>query len=164
MGETLVLEEAKEFKEYELLPEDTILEAKITSAKKVTTKMIDEDTGEPVVQVEFVFLAQDEPYKSENRKFWGKTSTKFSAHEKCRLYSWTKEIMSVNELKTGFVLDLDALVGNHCRIVLDVNTWDDKKQTNPDGTPVKRSNNPVKEVIRSRNTGPSVGYDESEPF
>ncbi len=149
-----VLEEPKS-QEYELIPEDTILEAKIASAKVVTTKMTDQVTGEPIKQVEFVFVVQDEgDYK--DRQLWGKTSTKFVSHEKCRLHAWVLEIMAVNELPNGFKLSLPALVGNLCRVVVGVNEWEDKNGE-------KRTNNPVKDVIRSRSATRKVAADE-EPF
>jgi hypothetical protein len=150
-----ILEESKSG-EYELIPEDTILEAKITSAKVITTKMIDEGTGEPVKQVEFIFVVQDEG-DYQGRKLYGKTSTKFTSHEKCRLHAWVLEIMAIDELPIGFKLSLPALVGNLCRIVVTVNEWEDKK------TGEKKSNNPVKDVIRSRSASRKVAPAE-EPF
>lgn len=163
MGDTFTLEESTG-EDFELIPEDTILEAKVLKIQTVTTKMTDEHTGEPVKQVEFTFGILDEPYAAANRKAWGRTSTKFTTHENCRLRAWVTEIMAVNELPTGFRLDTDALVGNQCRIVLEVNTWEDKK-AGPDpvtGQPRYKSNNRVKEVIRSRAAG-RPAHDE-EPF
>lgn len=162
MGDTYTLEESTG-EEYEIIPEGTIVEAKVTKIQTVTTKMTDENTGEPVKQVEFTFVIQDEPYV--DRKAWGRTSTKFTTHENCRLRAWVTEIMAVNQLPTGFRLDTDALVGNQCRIVLEVNTWEDKK-AGPDpltGETRYKSNNRVKEVIRSRSA--KAAYDPAEePF
>lgn len=152
MSDLFVLEESVE-QEYELIPEDTILEAKVTKVQVVTTKMTDENTGEPVKQVEFTFVIQDEPYK--DRKAWGRTSTKFTTHEKCRLRAWVNEIMAVDALPTGFKLDLQGLVGSRCRIVMEVNSWEDKKTQEP------KANNRVKEVIRSRSSRPAA---PEEPF
>lgn len=162
MGDTFTLEESTG-EEYELIPDGTIVEAKVAKVQVVTTKMIDEVTNEPVKQVEFTFLILDEPYV--DRKAWGRTSMKFTTHENCRLRAWVTEIMAVNSLPTGFRLDLDALVGNQCRIVLEVNTWEDKK-AGPDpltGEPRYKSNNRVREVVRSRNAGTSYNPAD-EPF
>lgn len=152
MGDTFTLEETSG-EEYEIIPEDTILEAEVGKVQTVTTKMLDEQTGEPVKQVEFTFLIKDEPYVS--RKAWGRTSTKFTTHENCKLRAWVTEIMAVDNLPTGFRLDTDALVGQRCRIVMEVNSWEDKK------TGQTKSNNRVKEVIRSRSAGTSFN---EEPF
>lgn len=162
MADTYVLEESSN-EEYELIPEDTVLEAKVTKVEEVTTKMTDEHTGEPVKQVKFTFAIEDEPYKSAGRLAWGRTSTKFTTHEKCRLRAWTTEIMGVDTLPTGFRLSLPALVGNYCRIVMSVREWEDKK-AGPDpetGQPRYRQSNDVKEVIRSRNVRPAAA---DEPF
>lgn len=142
--------------EYELIPEDTILEAKIVSVKTVTTKMTDQVTGEPVKQVEWIFVVKDDGPFYE-RKLYGKTSTKFVTHEKCRLHAWVLEVMAVDELPPGFKLSLSALVDNACRVVVSVNTWTDKK------TDEEKSNNLVKDVIRSRSATRKVARDE-EPF
>lgn len=172
MGDTFTLEESTG-DEYALIPDGTVLEAKVGSAKVVTTKMVDEETGDPVKQVEFTFIVQDETCPDEQgndmpvkgRKAWGRTSTKFTTHENCRLRAWVTEIMAVNELQSGFRLDLEALEGSLCRIVVEVNTWEDKKAgPDPDtGETRYKSNNRVKEVIRSRTAKTSYNPAE-EPF
>lgn len=159
MGDLYTLEESTG-EDYTLIPEDTILGVKVTKVETVTTKMTDEITGEPVKQVEFTFVVTDDgDYQS--RKVWGKTSTKFTTHEKCRLRAWTQEILAVDELPPGFKLDTDGLVGNSCRVVVGVNTWEDKK-AGPDpltGAAQYKSNNKVKDVIRARG-----GRPPEEPF
>lgn len=152
MGDTFTLEESPEG-EYEIIPEDTILEAEVGKVQTVPTKMIDEQTGEPVKQVEFTFIIKDEPYVG--RKAWGRTSTKFTTHENCKLRGWVTEILAVDALPTGFRLDTDALVGSRARIVLEVNSWEDKKSGET------KSNNRVKEVIRSRSASKATA---EEPF
>lgn len=174
MGDTLVLEESTGSEDFELIPEDTILEAKVTKIAKETTKMIDETTGDPVQQYVFTFAILDSPYVEQKRLAWGRTSLKFSTHEKCRLYNWVLEIMAINELQPKFRLDLDNLLGLQCRIVMGVRSWDDKKaKQNDDGTyvatgttePPVKSSNYVKEVARSRTArSTAVAQAEEEPF
>lgn len=166
MSETFTLVEAPETPDFEVIPEGTILQVKITKAVVETTKMTDETTGEPVKQVVFTFAIQDEPYLTDKRLLWGRTSTTFSNHEKCRLYQWVKGIMSVSELPPGFTLNLQSLVGSACRVEVSVDTFDDKKQpVNEDGTYKRRSVNKVKNVIPARSTRAAdpVRPDE-EPF
>lgn len=150
MSETLTLEEAPEGGDFEIIPEDSILEAEVAKVEVVTTKMTDENTGEPVKRVEFTFLIQEEPYLSQKRRLWGSTSTKFNQHENCKLRAWVQEIMAVDQLTTGFKLDLQALVGNRCRVVVEERSWESKTKTNEDGTPFIERRNGVKEVFRSR--------------
>lgn len=152
--EIFVLEESTAT-EFTLIPDETVLEAKVAEVKIETTKMKDQVTGEPVKQVVFKFAILDEPFnqtdEGQQRFIWGRTSTKFSTHENCRLHAWVLEIMAVDELPAGFKLNLQDLVGNQCRVVAEVNTWDDKKK-DPDenGEYPKKSNNRVKELLRSR--------------
>lgn len=154
--EIFVLEESKPLEEYTLIPDETVLEAKVAEVKIETTKMKDQSTGEPVKQVVFKFAILDEPFNATDegtqRYIWGRTSTKFSTHENCRLHAWVLEIMAVDELPPGFKLNLQDLVGNQCRVVAEVNTWEDKKK-DPDpvtGEYPTKSNNRVKELLRSR--------------
>lgn len=180
MSDDLVLGEAKEFEPFPVFPEDTILEAIVRDAKIYTTKMIDKDTDEPVKRVKFKFEVvapeswpgedgtpilttyQDKDDNTRRRTFYGETSVAFTAHEKCRLYNWTLAIMGAKEgLPTGFTLrkendgTLSALLKKQCRIVLEVNEWDDKKNPIEDDltgeiTYPKKRNNKVKAVAKTR--------------
>lgn len=156
---TLTLTES-DSREYELIPHGTIIDAKVSKVEKVTTGMKNDD-GSAVEQIAFTFRLLDDSY-GEERNSWGRTSTKFSTHEKCRLYAWVLELMGVDELPPGFKLRLGDLVGNECRVRIEVNEWDDKK-ADPDpetGEYPKKQNNRVSDVIRSKNV--SERYEE--PF
>ena len=159
---TFVLEESTGV-EYELIPDGTIVPAKVVEVKRETTKMKDQVTGDPVEQIVFKFALLTDDY-GEGKVVWGRTSTKFSTHENCRLHAWVLEIMGVNELPAGFRLDLQDLVGNECRVSVEVNTWEDKKAgPDPETGEIRyKSNNRAKDVIRSRASA-KPNYDE-EPF
>ena len=199
MSDDLVLGEAKEFEPWPVFPEDAIFEAVVREAKIYTTKMTDKDTNEPVKRVKFKFEAlAPETWPAEdgtpipikvadnegvmrNRKFFGETSVAFTQHENCKLYNWVLAIIGAKEgLPKGFTLHREAdgtlrpLIGKQCRIVLEINEWDDKKNPKEDDvtgqiTYPKRRNNRVKAVAKTRSaplagaTQSSPDYDE-EPF
>lgn len=180
----LVLGEAKESVDFVLIPEDRMVEAKVLEAKIYTSKMTDDD-GEPVKRVRFKFgcvqevITDDEGAEIDisKRKVYGETSVSFVPHENCKLYAWTLAILGINELPKGFAMPIDdngnltGLVDGRCRIITEINTWDDKKNPIPqdDGSVKypKKSNNRVKGVAKSRTAAPATAsaeeFDE-EPF
>lgn len=162
---TFTLEESTGSGEYDLIPDGTVVPAKVVKVAKEKTNMTDEVTGEKVEQIVFSFALLTDDY-GENRRVFGRTSTKFTTHPNCKLHAWVLELMAANELPAGFKLNLQDLVGNECRVAVEVNTWEDKKQ-DPDpetGKYPEKSNNKVTDVIRAANTGVATASFLEEPF
>lgn len=172
--DVLVLKEStsKDFGEKPLLDEPTVVEAKVVSAKRQNHKFFKDDDGRPQQEILFTFEILDEGYENEEgepRREWGSTSTTFSSHEKCKLRNWVKEILAVNDLPVGFKLRVDEkgylpdVAGGKCRIVLGVDSWEDKKaDPDADGKYPLRHRQVVRDVMRSRSAAtPAIA---EEPF
>jgi len=149
-----VLAPSTDLPEIEPFPDGSELAAEVVKVEVKTAPFTD-DEGNPVKQVEFVFELPGYTIPGKDggtftRRVYGKTSTTFSLSDRCRLKAWVQEIMSVDELPVGYSLELDDLVGNPCRVILKLKTYDDKKSpVLPDGTYRKRSINEVTDVLRA---------------
>lgn len=161
-------------KPFALIPEDTVLDAEVGAVKddiKPFNKKDDKgnDTGIPVVKPTFTFLTS---FDGQDRKVWGETWPEFYPHPDCQLWSWTKEILGVDNLDPDFVLDTDDLVGLKCRVTMGVRSYWSNKGLPPkeDGTPAEKTErfvNFVKDVQRASTASVGAGsaaakYDD--PF
>lgn len=145
------------------LPDDTIVSAKCLTVK-LQEKPYTDDDGNKVTKVVFKFQI-DEPdgqYQNwDGVTVYGETSTKFVDHPDCKLRNWAQSILAT-QFPTGFRLDTDVLQNESCRIVLELNEWEDKKTGEP------KQNNRVRDVMpargRSMATPAGAGYPDEEPF
>jgi hypothetical protein len=141
------------------IPEDEIITTKVMNVKQVKmlradkTPFKDED-GKEVEQIEFSFTVEEPSSPYDGQRFWGKTSTTFTTNANCRLRAWAQEILG-QELVTGYHLNTDDLIGNHCRVVVGIREYAGK-----DGE--KKQANYAKDVIRAK-TGTAFQATE-EPF
>lgn len=120
----LTLEEST----YGSLPEGEVLNAEVTSVKKVEKPWVDKKTGEQAVRVVWEFTILDDEYAG--RKIWQDLFPSFFANrEKCRLYDWTLTLLNRDELPEGFVLDTEAFEGQRVAIMLH-----ERKFTRRDGS------------------------------
>lgn len=118
-------EEGKtEKKVYPIIPEDTILNVKVTRVEE-ELKPFKEDDGSDIVRVVFTFQVQDGPY--EKQRVWGETSTFFTSQSKLR--QWASELYGTT-LGDGFVLDTDDLVGKIARVQVGIRNQKNGKQRN----------------------------------
>lgn len=113
-----------EKKVYPIIPEDTILNVKVTRVEE-EIKPFKDDDGSDIVRVVFTFQVQDGEY--EKQRVWGETSTFFTPLSKLR--QWASELYGTT-LHDGFVLDTDDLVGKVARIQVGVRTQKNGKQRN----------------------------------
>lgn len=160
------LEEATELPEIPAFDDGSVLDAEVVSCKLVEAPFKD-DEGNPVKQVEFVFELPGHTVPGSDggtftRRVYGNTPTTFSTSSKCKLRAWVTEIMSVDELPTGYRLELENLIGNPCKVILKKNSWEDKKAPiRADGTyPIKEGNR-VTDVIRASS---SIGITATQQF
>lgn len=169
MGDTFTLEEQEGTeggdgkKEFPLIPDGTIVNAEVLSITKKPMPYKDEKTGEFVVRVEWEFKIVDDPEYSG--RLWGNTSTKFTTHPDCRMRAWVSEILGADVLPKDFRFNTDTLVGQKCRVVVEVYEFFDKKKN------AQQFRNRVQDVIRKQNAyaGAPVGgsmlpVDDEEPF
>lgn len=123
---TFVLEEAPEG--FETIPAGTKLES-IVETVKVEDSFFwndkDDHSKGKQKKVSFKFkVADDENPEYNGRVLFGDTNTKFNNHPNCHLYTWVCEIYGVDELPTGFKLDLEDLVG--LNVVVEIDTYPKK--------------------------------------
>jgi hypothetical protein len=88
----------------------------------------------------------------DGRWVWGSANASWDETDGCRLFGWTKEIMGVDTLPSGFVFDTDNLVSLNCRIHV-------QQYVKSDGS----IGNKVKNVLRSINQSNNYSHVE-EPF
>lgn len=168
MSDVFVLEEAEPLPKIDIIPDGTVIPARIMSAKVITTKMTDKDTGEPIKQVEFIAQLQGDNYsfvdkegQTRQRRVYGQTSTKFNTHENCRLRSWVQEIMAIDSFPAKYKLDLADLVDRECRVRVKVDNWLDKNTGEP------RQANKIGDIRRATtavSAPPSAPVPDDEPF
>lgn len=140
------------------LPDDTIVRAKVATVK-LQEKPYTDDDGNKVTKVVFKFKINEPDGEYENwdgQDVYGETSTKFVDHPDCKLRSWAQAILA-QEFPVKFRLDTDVLEGEECRIVLELNEWEDKK------TAQQKQNNRVKDVMPARGRTMATTAGE-EPF
>ncbi len=152
--------------EVELIPDGAILAAELIEVKeKIDEKFRDRDTDEPVVQLLFKFAITDEgPYLGNYlfgkvRVFWGNKVSK-------QLKQWASDILN-QPLPGKWKLNTDVLHGQHCRIVIGVESWPDKKDENPDPTQRRMFHkNVVTDVMPTRDAvgGLAAPDEDEEPF
>lgn len=138
-----------------LIPADTILPARVTGCALKKTPFLDEKTGAEVFQYEFSFQVEDPGETFDGQRLWGKTSTNFVSAPNCKLYSWSQEILAT-EFEVGTEVDTDYLVGNECRIVVGVRTWDKNGVT--------QERNFVSDVMRAKVGAVYAAADDDAPF
>jgi hypothetical protein len=111
------LEEAPVF---ELIPEETILEAEVVNCEQRETPFwIDVDDHSKGKQEEISFRFKvTEPGEFFGRTLFGRTPPWFNTSPKCRLRIWTQEILGVDELAEGFEFDTDDLITMPVKIVI----------------------------------------------
>lgn len=150
---TFTLEESPEIPDLPAFETGTILDAVVQSVK-VKDAPWKNDDGSQGQQVEFVFDLPGYTFtgsdgKELTRRAFGRTSTTFTNSSKCKLRAWVQEIMGADELPPGYRLELENLIGNPCKVVLEKNEWEDKKSPmRQDGTyPIKQGNR-VTDVLR----------------
>jgi hypothetical protein len=136
-----------------IIPEDEVLQARITGIKQVKKPFVAED-GSDIWRMEFSFVIDQPDSPFDGTRLWGDTSTNFNSHPDCKLRAWTAEILGI-DMQPGFTLDTDQLVGNHCRVVVGVRKY--KK----DGEDKER--NFARDVMRARESHVYAGVEE-EPF
>lgn len=175
------LEEAVELPPLEPFQDGEMLDAEVAKVTLKDAPWKIEGTDEFDKQVEFVFDLPGYTVPGKDggtftRRVFGQTSTVFSTSSKCKLRAWVTEIMAVDELPAGYRLELENLVGNPCRVIVDKKSWEDKKAPLlPDGTRPWRSGNRVTDVLRAgpvaagstQFDAPLAGAafeDDSEPF
>lgn len=172
------LEEAVELPPIAAFDDGTILDA-VVSKVSVEDAPWKTDSGIPDKQVSFVFELPGYEVPGRDggtftRRVFGNTSTVFSTSSKCKLRAWVTEIMAVDELPAGYRLELENLVGNPCRVLVEKNTWEDKKAPiQPDGTRPWKEGNRVTDVLRAGGEAPATrqfdapkrsDWDTEEPF
>jgi hypothetical protein len=131
--EQFVLEDARggggagEKKEFDPIPDGTMVEAELVSAEKRLHKFFKDDDGNPQPIVTFGFrVTQSGPY--HNRRVWGDTPTTFNSHENCKLRQWVEGLLGENDLEPGFTFKLSDLIGSHARISIEYQEWDSKRE------------------------------------
>jgi hypothetical protein len=173
------LEESVELPPIEPFEDGEILDAEVAkvSVKDAPWKT---DDGVPDKQVEFIFELPGYTVPGKDggtftRRVYGNTSTVFSTSTKCKLRAWVTEIMAVDELPAGYRLELENLVGNPCRVMVDKKSWEDKNAPLlPDGTRPTKTGNRVTDVLRAGGVtaarqfdAPKAGshlLEDDEPF
>jgi hypothetical protein len=153
-----------------------IKSATVASVKVVEKPYVDDETGQKVKKVEFKFVINsDDAFDTQN--LWGETGVRFNTHPDCKLRNWSSAILGT-ELASGFRLDTDHLVGNKCRIAVELYEYEDKKSApNPDGSYKMKQRNRVSDVLPSReamasmasatayaNSTGAAGTPSEEPF
>lgn len=123
-----------------LIPEDTILPARVVSVQQQKKPFTDSD-GNDIWKMNFAFVVEDPNSPHDATRLWGETSMTFSNNPNCRLFAWAQEILGA-ELTPPLQLDTDDLAGNACRVVVRV-----KKYTK-DG--MEKERNYVGDVMRAR--------------
>lgn len=114
--------------EFTLIPDQTQLVGKLASVKTEVMKygsgepVIDKKTGEVVEKMEWTFTTS---YDDQDRKVWGKTSTAFSAHPDCKLWTWAQELLGF-DLPVDFELDDDDLIGLEALLTIGVRSYTTK--------------------------------------
>jgi len=155
--ETVPPEEGEK-KEFDIIPDDTILGAVVVKSEKAVKPYKDDD-GNPIIKVEFSFKVTDEG-EYRNRRVWGETPTTFTTHPDCKLRAWVQEALAVAELPKDFTFNLADLNDQPVRVVVGVRSWTDKSTGN------LQERNYVKDVIRDRDHAEAVAsaVPEEEPF
>lgn len=141
-------------KQYDPIPEDTIIEATLVSVDVRPHPFFKDDNGDAEMKVNFEFNFE---YNGEKRKLWGETPTTFTTHPDCKLRNWVQQILGGGELPAGFKLNTDTLKDNKVRIVVGYRDWMSK-----DTPPVKKWRNEVKDVMHARSAHALL--DGEEPF
>ncbi len=111
-------------REFTELERGLIAEAEIVEVTVGETPW-DKDENDPskgkAQQVSFRFKLDDPAHpEAQNRQVFGNTPTTFSNHPDCKLRSWVEEILDtgLDQMKPGFNLNLDDLVGERVRVVI----------------------------------------------
>lgn len=141
-GDSSVDPETGEKKEYETIPEGTILETEVLGLEKKVMPYTDDD-DQKITKVEFAFRVIEEG-DYLNRRLWGQTPTTFSTHEDCKLTAWIKEVLGVEDLPTGFQFSPKDLKGKKVRVEVGVRYYVPKGETD------QRAVNFVGDVMKSR--------------
>lgn len=105
------LEESKGF---ELLPEDTIIDATISNIE--VSVWTDPVTQESRKNLNWTFTINT-PGEWESKRIWGNTSMVFNTNPNCKLRNWSQSVLNT-ELDVDYVLDTDDLIGRRVRIVV----------------------------------------------
>lgn len=102
--------------DFEPLPDRAILDVevvKVEEREKPEWMIYD-----PEVTTEVSFRFRVVGGKYDRRNIWGTSATFFNFSPKCRLRIWVQGILGLDELPEGFELDLDALTGKRCRVLV----------------------------------------------
>ena len=105
---------AEESQPFELIPEGTILAAKVKSIEEVS-----EYGGKPLKfpKLDWKFeVTEAGPW--EDYTVRGSTSQKFTLHEKAKLTNWSATLLG-RMFEVGEGLDTDDLIGLPCRILIE---------------------------------------------
>lgn len=107
----------QEVPEFDVIPDQTIVEALLDSCDERESKFFFNSDGTPQMQVAFRFrIVEDGPYF--DRVVFGDTPTTFSTHTDCKLRMWVQELLAEDALPAGFRFNTDTLVGLPCRIMV----------------------------------------------
>jgi hypothetical protein len=148
MGLIFELEES-DFAGY--IADGEIYAARVTNIRDVEKPYKDKD-GNPVKKVEFKFqLVSDDPH--DGTDMWGETSTKFVAHDECKLRNWARSILA-RDLPIGYRLDTDELLDRACRVIVGLKEYPDK------ATGEIKQRNFVRDVMPSREAMANMQYEE----
>lgn len=141
----LTLQEGRPRPEYEKLADGSIHAARVTLYKIGPARWTDPDGTVPdIITINFALLDE----RHDGRIIKGETRVEFHADPSCQLYGWVLAIMNVPELPPGFDLDLDTMIVNKpCRVAVNYEEWDSKKNFEADGTPKREWANKVVDVL-----------------
>ena len=158
-----------ENREFTIIPEDTVLEAELLEMNRKLMPYKNDD-GDDVYKVEFTFrVVEDGEYK--NRRVWGNTSTAFVNHPDCRLYSWVKALLGVEDLPGGFAFRPKDLLGSKARVVIGIRKYTPRNSTEEKAVNFVSELAPSRALVRAAAPAPApapapvpASATDEEPF
>lgn len=114
-----VLQEPAGSDSVDLIPEDTVLIATLTSiAEKDGIKK----DGEKFTKLNWRFRVNDADSDYDGRSIYGETTPNFTRHADCKFYAWAQMVLGV-EFPPGFKIDTDLLLNQDCRVAMGVREY-----------------------------------------
>lgn len=108
----MVKMKAGESKEFELIPENELVNARVADIREHNFQW----EGETIEKLKWDFVVADGG-EWDGKTVFGETSTTFTAHPNCKAYNWAVAITG-KQYDSGEVLDTDDLIGMPCRILI----------------------------------------------
>jgi len=108
---------SSEEREWENLPDSSLVAAKLVGFEETEFTYTDRDTGQPEKAERYTwFFEVTEGGKFNGRRLRGQTSRMFTIHENCKAMNWVIALVGRN-VEEGEKVDPTTLYGTACRVV-----------------------------------------------